>query len=125
MGHHNNDGIGFLSRSQLPSEAFRQSRVLSPTSRNNQISGFKGLRSNFGSQARLLGNQTNGNNCVISALRSTVKVNQIKPPESDEEHYSLDSKELKASPIKTQQKMTTMFMPDRADKGPISPPAKE
>ena len=35
----------------------------------------------------------------ISTLRSTVKVNQIEPPESDIENYSHDSKEKDSSPL--------------------------
>ena len=50
----------------------------------------------------------------------SVKVLQIDPPESEEEHPSLDSKDEK-SPLK---KITSMMMQLVMD-GPLSPPSKE
>ena len=94
----------------IANEAFRNTGMwkMSPTASASKISRFKavpkfrGLRSNFGSQAQLNFNinneytgQSNTQNQLVrlSTLRFTAKVNQIDPPESEEEHYSLDSKD--------------------------------
>ena len=98
-----------ISKSMIANEAFRNTGMwkMSPTASASKISRFKavpkfrGLRSNFGSQAQLHFNnneytgQSNTQNQLVrlSTLRFTAKVNQIDPPESEEEHYSMDTKD--------------------------------
>lgn len=76
---------GILSRSAAENAVDLPSYPFSPTAAaSNHGPGLKGLRSIFGSQARL-GNQTGTSQINRHSLRFTAKVNQIKPPESEEE----------------------------------------